>query len=153
MTPASHEDGRGEERRHAVLRAGTAASCTTHTYPWFIKHGRPDLIERYGIPIDEYLRRCEGEIAMWETLQAHMDDPDAAIDDPSPAMLEAARKMLEDTVIPADFVREIFEPRPSGEYAPRIIRSMETGDPSVIYGNVPNHGLIEPHGDWLPSYH
>jgi alpha-galactosidase len=111
--------------------------------PWFIKRERPDLIERYRIPIDEYLRRCEGEIAMWETLQAHMDDPGAAIDDPSPAMLEAARKMLEDTVIPADFVREIFELRPSGEYAPRIIRSMETGVPSVIYANVPNHGLID----------
>jgi alpha-galactosidase len=111
--------------------------------PWFIKRERPDLIERYRIPIDEYLRRCEGEIAMWETLQAHMDDPDAAIDAPSPAMLEAARKMLEDTVIPADFVREIFELRPSGEYAPRIIRSMETGVPSVIYANVPNHGLID----------
>jgi alpha-galactosidase len=111
--------------------------------PWFIKRGRPDLIDRYRITIDEYLRRCEGEIAMWETLQQHMDDPDAAIDDPSAAMLDAARKMLEDTVIPADFVREIFELRPSGEYAPRIIRSMETGVPSVVYGNVPNHGLID----------
>ena len=34
--------------------------------PWFIKRGRPDLIERYGIPLDEYPRRCEEQIAEWD---------------------------------------------------------------------------------------
>ncbi|MFN2139707.1 MAG: alpha-glucosidase/alpha-galactosidase, partial [Candidatus Promineifilaceae bacterium] len=27
--------------------------------PWFIKHDRPDLIEKYNIPLDEYITRCE----------------------------------------------------------------------------------------------
>src|SRR5207245_8391021 len=31
---------------------------------------------------------------------------------------------------------------PSDEYAATIINSMVTGEPSVIYGNVPNSGLI-----------
>jgi alpha-galactosidase len=37
---------------------------------------------------------------------------------------------------------------PSVEYGALIINAMETGEPTVIYGNVPNHGLIEnlPHG-------
>ena len=34
--------------------------------PWFIKSHRPDLIERLGIPLDEYPRRCEEQIAEWD---------------------------------------------------------------------------------------
>jgi alpha-galactosidase len=37
----------------------------------------------------------------------------------------------------------MFALKPSGEYAPEIIHSMETGIPRVIYGNVQNHGLID----------
>jgi len=33
--------------------------------------------------------------------------------------------------------------RPSFEYAATIIRSIETGKPRVVYGNVPNDGLID----------
>ena len=38
--------------------------------PWFIKAARPDLIERFDIPLDEYPRRCEAQIAEWEALRA-----------------------------------------------------------------------------------
>ena len=31
--------------------------------PWFIKRDRPDLIERFGIPLDEYPKRCIEQIA------------------------------------------------------------------------------------------
>ena len=34
--------------------------------PWFIKRDRPDLIERFGIPLDEYPKRCIENIARWE---------------------------------------------------------------------------------------
>src|SRR2546423_8876367 len=37
--------------------------------PWFIKRDRPDLIERYNVPLDEYVRRCEAQIASWEHLR------------------------------------------------------------------------------------
>ena len=33
--------------------------------PWFIKRDRPDLIERFGIPLDEYPKRCVEQVARW----------------------------------------------------------------------------------------
>ena len=30
--------------------------------PWFIKRDRPDLIERFGIPLDEYPKRCVEQV-------------------------------------------------------------------------------------------
>jgi alpha-galactosidase len=82
--------------------------------PWFIKRGRPDLIERYGIPIDEYLRRCEAQIAHWEAQRA------VYLDESKPLTVKRSK-----------------------EYGSRIIHSRETGTPRVIYGNVINHGLID----------
>jgi alpha-galactosidase len=81
--------------------------------PWFIKEGRSDLVDRFGIPLDEYPRRCENQIAGWERLRDRMEDPKAPI-----------------RVVP------------SMEYGSGIIHSMETGEKRVVYGNVPNRGLI-----------
>lgn len=80
--------------------------------PWFIKRDRPDLIERFNIPLDEYIRRCENQIANWERLRTRMEAGEG---------LQVGR---------------------SHEYGSRIIHSLHTGTPRVIYGNVPNHGLI-----------
>ena len=82
--------------------------------PWFIKRGRPDLIERYNIPLDEYPRRCERQIAEWDGL----------------------RRELEDEGRPIAHTR-------SHEYGSGIIHSIETGAPRVVYGNVLNTGLID----------
>lgn len=82
--------------------------------PWFIKRDRPDLIERFNIPLDEYIRRCEAQIAGWETLRA----------------------ALESSATPIEIERSV-------EYAARIIHSMETGTPRTVYGNVTNKGLID----------
>ena len=38
--------------------------------PWFIKRDRPDLIETFGIPLDEYPERCVEQIAEWQSAQA-----------------------------------------------------------------------------------
>jgi alpha-galactosidase len=81
--------------------------------PWFVKRDRPDLIERFNIPLDEYPRRCVAQIEGWE----------------------AERQRLERG--------EQFAVQPSFEYAATIIRSIETGKPRVIYGNVANDGLLE----------
>ncbi|MDP9313232.1 MAG: alpha-glucosidase/alpha-galactosidase [Chloroflexota bacterium] len=81
--------------------------------PWFIKRDRPDLIERFNIPLDEYMRRSEGHIARWASLRQELEG---------------------DTPL---------EVRRSPEYGSLIIHSMETGSPRVVYGNVPNHGLID----------
>jgi alpha-galactosidase len=82
--------------------------------PWFIKRDRPDLIERFNIPLDEYPRRCETQIAAWEALREHLEDLETTL-------------AVERT----------------HEYGSYIIHSLETGTPRVIYGNVPNHGLID----------
>lgn len=81
--------------------------------PWFIKRDRPDLIERFNVPLDEYIRRCEAQIAEWEQQRAKLEGG---------APIEVERSM---------------------EYGSLIIHSMETGMPRVIYGNVPNAGLID----------
>lgn len=80
--------------------------------PYFIKDGRDDLIERFGIPLDEYPKRCAAQIRHWKT-EAERLKSDAAIE-----------------------VRETYE------YASDIVNSVHTGEPSVIYGNVRNTGLI-----------
>jgi alpha-galactosidase len=82
--------------------------------PWFIKRGRPDLIEKFNVPLDEYIRRCEAQIAGWEALRKAM---------------EAGQ--------------DSFEVERSHEYGSLIIHSLETGQPRVVYGNVPNHSLID----------
>ena len=41
--------------------------------PWFIKRDRPDLIERFNIPLDEYPRRCVAQIASWEEERARLE--------------------------------------------------------------------------------
>jgi alpha-galactosidase len=46
--------------------------------PWFIKRDRPELIEDFNIPLDEYIRRCENQIAGWHQLRsdsAHLKRP------------------------------------------------------------------------------
>ena len=82
--------------------------------PYFIKRDRPDLLETFDIPLDEYPRRCEEQIAGWEALRQKLED------DASPLKV-----------------------RRSHEYGSGIIHSVETGAPRVVYGNVANVGLID----------
>lgn len=80
--------------------------------PWFIKQNRPDLIEKYQIPLDEYPKRCVENIKGWKTQLATYKNSDT------------------------------IEITDSGEYASSIINAIWTDEPSVIYGNVANNGLI-----------
>ncbi len=81
--------------------------------PWFIKRDRPDMIEEFNIPLDEYIRRCEVQIADWEKQRVALEGG---------APIEVHRSV---------------------EYGSGIIHSLETGTPRVIYGNVANNGLID----------
>ncbi len=82
--------------------------------PWFIKRDRPDLITQYHIPLDEYITRCENQIAAWEMMRGFLED-------------DSLELSVERT----------------HEYGAYIIHSLETGTPRVIYGNVPNDHLID----------
>jgi alpha-galactosidase len=81
--------------------------------PWFIKRDRSDLVDQFNVPLDEYIRRCEEQIAGWHAMRSRLE----AGDD--------------------------IEVRRSHEYGSLIVHSLETGQPRVIYGNVPNAGLID----------
>lgn len=80
--------------------------------PWFIKRDRPDLIERFGIPLDEYPQRCVEQIARWKKEAESLKSADR------------------------------IEIKESHEYASQIVNSVVTGEPSVIYGNHGNRGYI-----------
>ncbi len=76
------------------------------------KKNYPELIERFNIPIDEYLRRCERQIARWATMRDELVNNKAL-----------------------SHVR-------SHEYASYMFEAMETNKPFKIGGNVRNTGLI-----------
>ncbi len=81
--------------------------------PYFIRRDRPDLIERFGVPLDEYISRCDFMDKFWGDMKTNFegDEPITAIER-------------------------------SHEYGALIIHSIETGTPRVVYGNVANRGLI-----------
>lgn len=82
--------------------------------PWFIKQNRTDLLEQYEIPVDEYITRCELQIAEWEADKAALERGE---------------------------LNETYER--SQEYGSLIIHALETGTPRVVYGNVANRGVID----------
>jgi len=78
---------------------------------FFIPRGEK-VIEDFDVPIDEYLRRCDGIVDEFERMQkfSKSDEP--------------------------------MEVHRSHEYGSLIIHSMQTGTPRVVYGNMPNNGAI-----------
>jgi alpha-galactosidase len=110
--------------------------------PWFIKRDRPDLIERFNIPLDEYIRRCELQIQGWHFAQRKLLNPDDDVETEVRQLLEGAGVAPEMIKAATRALQELDQPTLSSEYAAHIIHSIETGVPGVIYGNVPNQGLI-----------
>ena len=41
--------------------------------PYFIRRDRPDLIEKFNVPLDEYIRRCENQLAGWHKMKAEYE--------------------------------------------------------------------------------
>lgn len=83
---------------------------TAEYVPWLMRHD--DELERYRIPVREYIRRSERQLVEFERVKGMLERGEAM-------PLERSR-----------------------EYAATIVNSMVTGEPSVVYGNVANTGLI-----------
>lgn len=78
---------------------------------FFIPRGT-EVIKQFDVPIDEYLRRCDGIVDEFDRM-----------------------KVLTKSDEPIEVHR-------SHEYGSTIIHSMVTGQPSVVYGNMVNNGTI-----------
>lgn len=110
--------------------------------PWFIKRSHPHLIEQYNIPLDEYLGRCEALIASLEMRQDARSSGTPITEAMIRARLAGIKlmpRMVEGTIRNV-LKYDVFEP--STEYGPLIIHSIETGTTRLVYGNVPNNGII-----------
>lgn len=110
-------EGLGNRVRHEMMQKFgyyvTESSHHTAEYvPYFIKNAYPELPEKYRFRLDDYLRRCENQIAGWNSLR--------------------------DSLLAQD---ELAHTR-TGEYASWIIEAMEGGAPASFGGNVLNTGLI-----------
>ncbi|MGR3617323.1 MAG: alpha-glucosidase/alpha-galactosidase [Paracoccaceae bacterium] len=80
--------------------------------PWFIKEGREDLIREFGIPLDEYPKRCEEQIVGWQEQAEALKAGGAA---------------------------EVIK---SHEFASELMNAIVTDTPYVAYGNLPNTGQV-----------
>lgn len=114
---AKQSEKHGDMVRYEVMQKfgyyNTESSEHTAEYhPYFIKRNYPELIERFNIPLDEYPRRCIGQIAGWKNMRD---------------------KLVNDTNLSHER---------SHEYASYIFEAMETDVPFKIGGNVMNTGLI-----------
>jgi len=81
--------------------------------PFWIKSAYPELLREYGIPLDEYPRRCEEQIKRWS-------------------------KQYADICKGGKITHTL-----SREYASGIMNAIVTDTPYRIGGNVLNHGFIE----------
>ena len=80
--------------------------------PFYIKADRPDLIEKFNIPLDEYPRRCVNQIAGWEKQWEELN---------AGGTVQHTR---------------------SQEYASYIMEAIVTDTPYTIGGNILNNGVI-----------
>ena len=103
-------------RLEVMLRLGyyvTESSEHTAEYvPWFIKASRPELIDEFNIPLDEYPRRCVAQIEGW-------------------------RRQRDDLVNNA----RLSHSR-GGEFGSYIMEAIETDTALRIHGSVMNDGII-----------
>ena len=114
-----HGRALSEKVRYEILRSlgyfVTESSEHFSEYvPWFIKQGRDDLIEKYDIPLDEYIDRCEASVKQWKNYAN---------------ALERESKL---------------ETYKSNEYASEIMKAKVSGKSTIIYGNVSNQENLIP---------
>lgn len=109
-----HDKVRFEMLRKFGYYGGESSEHMAEYVPYFIRKDHPELIDRFSVPIDEYIRRCIGQNAGWDEMARKFEDPNETIG-------EIGR---------------------SHEYGSLIIDSIETGTPRVVYGNILNRNMI-----------
>jgi alpha-galactosidase len=108
-----HDDMvRYEIMRHFGYYVTESSEHNAEYTPYWIKAAFPGLVDEFNIPLDEYPRRCEAQIADW-------------------------RRMRNDVVRGTELAHQRTR-----EYGAGIIESVVTGAPTRIHGNILNTGLI-----------
>ncbi len=103
---------RFEMMRHFGYYVTESSEHSAEYFPYWIKSTHPELVEEFGIPLDEYLRRCIVQLERWRTQSTTMvGNPD----------LSHERSV---------------------EYGSRIMEAIVTDAPYRIHGNILNHGFI-----------
>ena len=98
--------------RHFGYYVTESSEHSAEYMPYWIKSRYPELIEEFNIPLDEYPRRCIGQIAHWKARSADLVNN---------------RKL---------------DHKRTAEYGSWIMEAVVTNRPCRIHGNVMNHGLI-----------
>ena len=106
--------------------------------PYFMKDEY--LIEKLNIPIREYVRRVELNEKVYETEKAYYIEGKEDMKDRGKRMtIEYYSRQGKDVSnLMADSTKQVR----SNEYAVQIIHALETGESTIIYGIVPNNGMI-----------
>ncbi|MEM1013920.1 MAG: hypothetical protein AAGI46_17070, partial [Planctomycetota bacterium] len=110
-------DGYEAVRYELLKRLGYAVTESSEHNAEYCAHFMPHegMIEKYRIPVDEYLRRCDGAVEEFE------------------ATVSFAR---------SDEPMDREKIKKSHEYGSVIANAIVTGEPSVVYGNMLNDGAI-----------
>ena len=111
------DKGQDAVRYELMKRLGYAITESSEHNAEYSAHfmPHPGLIERFRVPVDEYLRRCDGIVDEFDRLVAFAHSDEA---------------------MPPEQVKV------SHEYGSVIAHSIVTGEPSVVYGNMRNDGAI-----------
>ncbi len=112
LNPRCPNKVRYEVMRHFGYFCTESSEHLAEYVPWFIKSHRPDLIEHFQVPLDEYPKRCEEQIADWAA---------------------QAKEFANAGTI---------EMTKSHEFAAEIMNATVTNAPFEFYGNIVNSGQI-----------
>ena len=107
-----HEKVRYEILRRFGFFVTESSEHFAEYVPWFIKQNREDIINKYKIPINEYIDRCEISEKFWQKINNDIG-----------------------TIAEEKIQR-------SNEYASYIMDSISNNKTTTVYGNVINNGLI-----------
>ena len=108
-----HEKVRYEILRRFGYFVSESSEHFAEYVPWFIKQNRQDIIDKYKIPIEEYIDRCKISIKLWEKLEKDM----------TPIYNQPLKR--------------------SNEYASYIIDGIVNNNEVTINANVMNKGYID----------
>ena len=108
-----HEKVRYEILRRFGFFVTESSEHFAEYVPWFIKQNREDIINKYKIPINEYIDRCEISEKFWQKINNDIG-----------------------TIAEEKIQR-------SNEYASYIMDSISNNKTTTVYGNVINNGLID----------